>query len=78
MRAFDDSHGNPWQAALLEASYGNVSLLFTSMRGDEIRQQMMSAEDMAQAQAELAKLDDEALRAMLAQAKPWNPSTGGS
>jgi hypothetical protein len=78
MRAFDDSHGNPWQAALLEASYGNVSLLFTSMRGDEIRQQTMSAEDMAEAQTQLAKLDVEALRAMLAEAHPWNPGSSGS
>lgn len=77
MRTFDDSHGNPWQAALLEASYGNVTLLFTPMHGHDTRQQMMSAEDMAEAQAQLAKLDDEALRTMLAEAQPWNPGTGG-
>lgn len=79
MRTFDDSHGNPWQAALLEASYGNVTLLFTPMHGhDDTRQQMTSAEDMAEAQAQLAKLDDEALRAMLAESQPWNPGAGGT
>lgn len=78
MRTFDDSRGNSWQAALLEASYGNITLLFTLMHGHDIRQQMMWAEDMAEAQAQLAQLDDEALRTMLAEAQPWNAGAGGS
>lgn len=78
MRIFDDSHGNAWQAALLDASYGNITLLFTCVHGEDIRQQMMSAENMAQAQAQLAEFNDEALCAMLADAQPWDPGTGGS
>ncbi|MEO6959581.1 MAG: hypothetical protein ABI081_06300 [Burkholderiaceae bacterium] len=78
MRTFDDTHGNPWQAALLEASYGNLMLLFTPMHGHDTRQRMMLAEDMAEAQTQLAKLDDKALRAMLAEAQSWDPGAGGS
>lgn len=73
MRTFDDSHGNSWQAALLEASYGNITLLFTLINGHDTRQRIMWAEDMGEAQAQLAQLDDEALRTMLADAQPWNP-----
>ena len=31
MRSFDDSHGQHWQAALLDGSYGNVMLVFSPM-----------------------------------------------
>jgi hypothetical protein len=78
MRTFDDTHGNVWQAALLEASYGNIALLFTPMRGDGIRRCEMPADDMAEAEAQLSKLDDDGMRMMLAQAEPWRPGVDGS
>ena len=78
MRTFDDSYGNPWQAALLDASYGNITLLFTPMRGHDIRQCEMPADDMAEAEAQLSKMDDDGMRAMLTEAEPWNPGVAGS
>ncbi|MBV6273401.1 hypothetical protein KVP09_10825 [Alcaligenaceae bacterium CGII-47] len=78
MRNFDDSHGNTWQAVLLDASYGNITLLFTAVQGDDIRHQLMSADNMAEAVEQLADMDDEDLRTILAQAQPWGPGVGGS
>jgi hypothetical protein len=67
MRAFQDSQGRRWQAALLEASYGQILLILS----DGVLQAVMSAEHLAEAEAQLAALDDDALRALLAQAAPW-------
>ena len=71
MRSFDDNHGRQWQAALLEASYGNISLVFSPLRDGEVRHVMMAAETLVQAQEQLAALDDDGLREQLAQAQPW-------
>lgn len=73
MRTFDDGQGRRWQAALLEASYGNIALVFSPLRGDELRQHAMDAGTLAEAEAQLAALDDAALCARLAQAQPWTP-----
>lgn len=75
MRSFDDARGERWQAALLEASYGNIALVFSPMRGNEVRQLLMPAETLVDAQAQLAALDEAGLRAMLDDARPWD---GGS
>lgn len=75
MRSFEDSRGERWQAALLEASYGNIALVFSPMRGSEVRQLLMLADTLTDAQDQLAALDDAGLRSMLDEAKPWD---GGS
>ncbi len=71
MRTFDDSLGARWQAALLDASYGNILLVFSPLHGGEVRKQMMDAENMLEAAAQLAAMDDAGLREMLADADPW-------
>ena len=75
MRSFDDARGERWQAALLEASYGNIALVFSPLRGNEVRQLLMAAETLLDAQAQLAALDEAGLCAMLDEAHPWD---GGS
>jgi hypothetical protein len=75
MRSFDDIRGERWQAALLEASYGNIALVFSPMHGSEVRQLLMLADTLVDAQAQLAALDEAGLRAMLDDARPWD---GGS
>ncbi|TAL73033.1 MAG: hypothetical protein EPN56_13440 [Rhodanobacter sp.] len=72
MRSFDDTRGECWQAALLEASYGNIALVFSPMRGSEVRQTLMLAETLTEAQEQLAALDDAGLRRMLDEAQPWD------
>lgn len=78
MRTFTDSQGEVWQAALLAASYGNVALLFSPERGSGIRQQPMAADNLAQAEEQLAAMEDDELRRLLASAPAWDPATGGA
>lgn len=79
MRTFDDGQGQHWQAALLEASYGHIMLLFSPLAGGgEVRQKLLDADHLAEAEQWLPTLDDEALRALLAQASPWDPATSGN
>lgn len=73
MRTFNDPQGNAWQAALLDASYGNVTLLFSPLRGNDIRQYGMPADTMDEAQAQFAGFSDAQLLALWEQAEPWNP-----
>lgn len=72
MRLFDDSQGQRWQAAPLDASYGHLMLVFDGLDGGGIRQHPMLADTLPQAEAELAALDDDALRTLLRQARPWD------
>lgn len=76
MRTFDDPRGDSWQAALLEASYGNIALVFSPLRGDGLRQLVMQAETLPEAEAQLAALDEAGLRALLEEAQPWDPAAG--
>lgn len=80
MRDFDDSQGRRWQAALLEGSFGHVILLFSPFEGDggDIRQKLIEANYLAEAGTWLATLDEDALRALLAESMPWDPATSGS
>lgn len=78
MRTFDDPQGRRWQAALLEASYGHIMLLFDSIEGSEVRQKLLDADHLAEAEAWLPTLGDDALRALLAQSSPWDPATSGN
>ncbi|MBS0317756.1 MAG: hypothetical protein JSR49_11585 [Proteobacteria bacterium] len=78
MRDFDDSQGRRWQAALLEGSYGHVVLLFSPIEGGEVRQKLIDANYLVEAGTWLATLDEDALRALLIEATPWDPATSGS
>ncbi|HEX7385816.1 MAG TPA: hypothetical protein VF285_00890 [Castellaniella sp.] len=68
-----DSLGQAWQAALLDASYGSVALLFSPLRGSDIRCYEMPADTMAQAEAQLAAMTEADLLGLLAEAQPWTP-----
>lgn len=72
MRSFEDAQGQVWQAALLNASYGNTTLLFSPVHGEEIRQQVLDAATFAEAEAQLYAMDDNALRALLDTAIAWD------
>ncbi|MEZ5607011.1 MAG: hypothetical protein R3E52_07750 [Burkholderiaceae bacterium] len=76
MRSFDDSHGRHWQAALLEASYGNVMLVLSPMDGTDVVQHLLGSDNLADAEVELAALEDAALGTLLAEALPWDHSAG--
>lgn len=75
MRTFED-HGKTWQAALLDASYGNIMLVFSPVHGGEIRQQLLTAANLSEAEAQLDGMDDEALCEMLSGADPWHSGAG--
>ncbi|HTM27946.1 MAG TPA: hypothetical protein VL097_01130 [Rhodanobacter sp.] len=77
MRTFDDAQGQHWQAALMEASFGGVVLVFGRIGGSEVLQQPLDAEvaNLTQAEQLLADLDEAGLRRFLAAAVPW--SNGG-
>ena len=67
MRSFDDPQGRHWQAALLEASYGNVMLVLSPLDGTEVVQHLLGSDNLADAEVEVAALDDAGLRALLAE-----------
>jgi hypothetical protein len=72
MRSFDDERGGHWQAALMEASFGNVLLVLTKIGAEGVLRAPLDAANFREAQAWLAGADEERLRALLAEAKPWN------
>lgn len=76
MRTFDDERGQRWQVALLDASYGSIMLVFSPLRGGELRRCMLQVETMAAGMAEFAALDDAGLCLLLSQADPWDPAAG--
>ena len=76
MRSFDDPRGRRWQAALLEASYGTVMLVLSPMDGTDVVQHLLGSDNLVDAEVELAALDDAALGALLAEAKPWDHQAG--
>ena len=71
MRSFDDEHGRHWQAALLEASFGNVMLVFSRIGGAGVLQETLDTANYHEAEQWLAGSDDATLRTRLAEAKPW-------
>ena len=54
MRSFETPDGQHWQAALLEASYGQVLLIFSTDAAGDLGQHSMSAGHLAEATAPLA------------------------
>ena len=71
MRSFEDEHGRHWQAALLEASFGNVMLIFSRIGGEGVLQKTLDTANYHEAEQWLAGSDDAMLRTGLAEAKPW-------
>jgi hypothetical protein len=71
MRSFDDDQGGHWQAALLEASFGNVMLIFSRIGGDGVLRKSLDTANYGEAQQWLAGADASTLRALLGEAKPW-------
>ncbi len=71
MRSFDDEHGSHWQAALMEASFGNVLLIFTRIGGEGVLQRPLETANMQEAQQLLADAGESRLRTLLADAQPW-------
>jgi hypothetical protein len=71
MQSFDDDQGRHWQAALLEASFGNVMLIFSRIGGEGVLHKTLDTANYGEAEQWLAGSDDAALRALLAEAKPW-------
>ena len=75
MRSFQDEQGTSWQAALLEASYGHISVVFSPMQGGAIRHHLLDAEHLRQANTLLDAADEDQLRTWLSAASDW---TAGS
>jgi hypothetical protein len=71
MRSFDDDQGGHWQAALLEASFGNVMLIFSRIGGDGVLRKSLDTANYGEAQQWLAGADASTLRALLGEAEPW-------
>ncbi len=74
MRTFDDAQGRHWQAALMEASYGGVMLVFGRIEGDEVLQRSLDADaaNLIEAEQLLVELNEGGLRGYLAEAVPWS------
>jgi hypothetical protein len=71
MRSFDDERGGHWQAALMEASFGNVLLILTKIGAEGVLRAPLDAANFREAESWLAEADDARLRALLAAAEPW-------
>ena len=74
MRSFTDPAGQPWQAALLDASYGQILLVFSPLTGVDNRASPLAAGTLAEAMAEFAALDEAGLQHLLAQSSPYDPA----
>jgi hypothetical protein len=72
MRSFDDTNGNPWQAAVLDASYGNMLLVFSHAGDLTVRKTVMAAENLRLAEQQLLDMDEAQLRDLLAESVPWD------
>ncbi len=71
MRSFHDPQGRPWQAALLNGSYGSVALVFTPLGEGTVLLGELPAANLAEAQQQFAAMDDVELRTALAEARPF-------
>ena len=71
MRSFDDEHGSHWQAALMEASFGNVLLVFTRIGAEGVLQCPLDSANFHEAERWLAEAGEERLGALLAAAEPF-------
>jgi hypothetical protein len=71
MRSFEDNEGGHWQAALMEASFGNVLMIFSRIGRDGVLQKPLDAANYHEAEQLLADADEGQLRNLLAGARPW-------
>ncbi|WIG55458.1 MAG: hypothetical protein OJF61_001244 [Rhodanobacteraceae bacterium] len=71
MRSFDDEHGGHWQAALLEASFGNVVLIFSRIGAGGVLHTPLDTANFHEAEQWLAAASEDALRDRLGKAEPW-------
>jgi hypothetical protein len=71
MRSFDDERGRHWQAALMEASFGNALLVFSRIGAPDVLHTGLDASNFHEAEDWLAGAGEDRLRAMLAEARPW-------
>lgn len=71
MRTFDDNQGNAWQAAVLDASYGTMVLVFSRAGDGMVRKGLMDAENVRLAEQQLAEMSESQLRGQLANSEPW-------
>ncbi|MCK9516351.1 MAG: hypothetical protein WCZ18_03935 [Ottowia sp.] len=76
MRTFNDESGRRWQAALLEASYGNILLTFNPFDGNNVNQVQMDADTLIEAGQMLRAFDEAQLQALLARSRPWDETAG--
>lgn len=76
MRSFDDAQGHHWQAALMEASFGNVLMIFSRIGDDGVLHHPLPAPSMRAAEQLLADADEAKLREYLASATPWSGAPG--
>ena len=72
MRSFDDPEGGHWQAALMEASFGNVLLIFSRIGSEGVLHKALDSANYHEAEMFLAGADEAGLQALLAEAEPWN------
>lgn len=70
MRSFEDEHNQAWQAAVLDASYGSVMLIFSQLGSTDLLKGDLPAADLAEAREMLAAMDEAELRLRLAEAVP--------
>ena len=75
VRTFDDSDGQRWQAAVLDASYGVILLVFSPLHGDAIRRGQLQVVNLAEGLDWIAAADEDALREQLGAADLWDPSS---
>ncbi len=71
MRSFDDDQGQHWQAALLEASFGSVMLIFSRIGGGGVLHAPLDTANFSEAEQWLAGADEGALKDWLTKAEPW-------
>lgn len=71
MRSFDDNRGGHWQAALMEASFGNVLVIFSRIGGEGVLHKALDTANYREAEQWLAGADEARLRELLAEAQPW-------
>lgn len=71
MRGFTDAEGRAWDAMVGRESWGALVLLFSPRGEGGNRTLPLAAETVRQAEAHLAALTDDELRAALADSQPW-------
>lgn len=72
MRSFSDSNGQVWQADVMDASYGNMLMLFWRLGSFDVFKSRLQASNHLSAEHEVAAFSEEELRSRLETAEPWS------